>query len=66
VQHPGEHDNGAVRFDLVPAAEDGVLVWAPREGRGGRPASQRFLQDLRDIGQLVGLGVGRRRVHFGA
>ena len=66
VQHPGEHHDGAVRLDLILAAEDGVLVRAAREGRGGRPEPQRLLEDLRDIGQLVGLGVGRQRVHIPA
>ena len=66
VQHPGEHHDGAARLNLILAAEDGVLVRAAREGRGGRPEPQRLLENLRDIGQLVGLGVGRQRVHIPA
>ncbi len=64
VQHPGQHDDRAVRLHLILAAENGVLIRAAGEGGGGRPEPQRFLEDLRDKGQLVDLGVGRQPAHI--
>ena len=67
VQRHHQHSDERVLSQLVfAAAERFVLQRGDAVGRRRRPHSQRFLQDLRDVGELRDLLIGRFRVHIGS
>ena len=66
MQRHHEYRDEGVLLQLVLAADR--LVLKRRDAIGGRrrPQPQRFLQDLRDVGELRDLLIGRLRIYIRA
>ena len=66
MQRQHQHGDEGVLLQLVFAADGLVLQRRDAIGRRRRPQPQRFLQDLRDVGELGDLLIGRLGVEVGA
>ena len=65
VQRHHQHRDEGVLLQLVLAADGLVLERRDAIGRRRRPQPQRLLQDLRDVGELRDLLIGRPRIDVG-